>query len=153
MVPSLTPTVMAAVPLCAGVAVTLDRLNHAAGKFGLRLRFENKDNPTLVLATQTVPVAPQTTYCLSFQYKTDSLQSLSTPVLSVQDAADEKRLAVSTSLFPNGTQDWQAATLRFTTKPETEAITVRSALSGAGQTMRWAFHREVPHLRPRRRLV
>ena len=53
-----------------------------------------------------------------------------------------ERLALEPALYMGG------ETVR-----KTEAITVRSALSGAGQTMRWAFHREVPHLRPRRRLV
>jgi hypothetical protein len=109
-----------------GVSVSLDRLNHAVGKFSLRLRFDAKDNPTLLLATQTVPVQPKTNYCLRFSYKTDTLQSLSTPVISVQDAADERRLAVSTPPLPNGTSDWQALSLRFTTKAETEAVTVRA---------------------------
>lgn len=108
-----------------GVTVTLDRVHRAEGKQALRLRFESKDNPTMLLATQTVPVAPQTTYCLAFKYKTDELQSLSTPLVSVQDAADEKRLAVATRPLPNGLQDWQMMTLRFTTKPETEAVTLR----------------------------
>ncbi|MBI1761270.1 MAG: tetratricopeptide repeat protein [Acidobacteria bacterium] len=107
------------------VNVSLDQQTHAVGQMSLRFRFEQEENLTLILATQTAPVQPNTSYCLSFAARTEALQSLSTPLVSVTDAVEEKRLGVSSAPLPNGTRDWQPTTLRFTTKPATEAVTVR----------------------------
>lgn len=107
------------------VTVSLDQQTHAAGQLSLRFRFEQQDNLTLILAAQTAPVKPNTSYCLSFAARTETLQSLSTPLVGVADAADDKRLSVTTTPLPNGTHDWQTTTLRFATKPTTEAVTVR----------------------------
>jgi hypothetical protein len=109
----------------AGLSISLDKLNHAAGKLSLRFRFDVRENRVLLLAAQTVPVLPKVNYCLSYSFKTDALQSLSTPLVSVHDAADARRLSAATPPLPNGTADWQEGSLRFTTKPETEAVTVR----------------------------
>ncbi len=108
-----------------GVTVTLDQQTHAAGQLSLRFKFDLAENPTLILATQTVPVQPNTGYCLRFTARTEALQSLSTPLISVVDAANENRLGVSTAPLPNGNNDWKETVLHFTTKAETEAVTVR----------------------------
>lgn len=107
------------------VTVSLDQQTRAAGQMSLRFRFEQEENLTLILATQTAPVKPNTSYCLSFAARSEALQSLSTPLVSVVDAADNNRLSVTTLPLPNGTHVWQTTTIRFTTKPETEAVTVR----------------------------
>lgn len=107
------------------VSVSLDQQTRAAGQLSLRFRFEQEDNLTLILAAQTAPVKPNTNYCLSLAARTEALQSLSTPLISVTDAANDKSLSVATPPLPNGTHDWQTMTLRFATKPTTEAVTVR----------------------------
>lgn len=107
------------------VNVSLDQQTHASGQLSLRFRFEQEENLTLILATQTAPVKPNTSYCLSFAARSEALQSLSTPLVGVVDAADNNRLNLTTLPLPLGTHDWQTTTLRFTTKPETEAVTVR----------------------------
>lgn len=107
------------------VGVTLDQQTHAAGQLSLRFRFDQLENLTLVLAAQTAPVKPNANYCLSFAARTEALQSLSTPLVSVTDAGDDKRLSAATPQLPNGTNDWTTTVLRFATKAETEAVTVR----------------------------
>ncbi len=109
----------------ATVNVTLDQQTRAAGQLSLRFRFDQQDNLTLILAAQTAPVQPNTNYCLSFAARTEALQSLSTPLVGVSDAAADKRLNVAAPPLPNGTAEWQTTTLRFATKPATEAVTVR----------------------------
>ncbi len=109
----------------ATVNVLLDQQTRAAGQLSLRFRFEQQDNLTLILAAQTAPVKPNTNYCLSFAARTEALLSLSTPLINVTDAADDKRLNVATPQLPNGTHEWQMTTLRFAAKSETEAVTVR----------------------------
>lgn len=109
----------------AGVLASLDQQQHAAGALSLRLRFDVADNQPLLLATQTAPVRPNTNYCLRFAVKTEALQSLSNVLVGVYDAANEQRLSVVTPPFANGTSDWTETKLSFTTKPETEAVTLR----------------------------
>jgi tetratricopeptide (TPR) repeat protein len=108
-----------------GVTVTLDQQAHAAGQLSLRFKFDVPENSALILATQTMPVQPNKNYCLRFVARTEALQSLSTPLISVVDAADENRLRAATAPLPNGSNDWKETVLQFATKAETEAVTVR----------------------------
>jgi Flp pilus assembly protein TadD len=109
-----------------GMTVALDQQTHAAGRLSLRFKFDVADNSALILATQTVPVRPNINYCLRFAARTEALQSLSTLLISAVDAADENRLRATTAPLPNGSNDWKETLLRFTTKAETEAVTVRA---------------------------
>lgn len=108
-----------------GVTVTLDQQTHAAGQLSLRFKFEASENSALILATQTVPVQPNKNYCLRFVARTEALQSLSTPLISIVDAADENRLRAATAPLANGSNDWKEMVLHFATKAETEAVMVR----------------------------
>ena len=107
------------------VNASLDQQTHAAGQLSLRFRFEQEENLTLILASQTAPVKPITGCCLIPAARREALHRLCTPLVAVVDAADNNRLSVATLPLPLGTHDWQTTTLRFTTKPETEAVTVR----------------------------
>lgn len=108
-----------------GVTVTLDQQTHAAGQLSLRFKFAVPENLTLILATQTVLVQPNKSYCLRFAARTEALQSLSTPLIGVVDAGDENRLRTATAPLPTGANDWKEIVLHFVTKAETEAMTVR----------------------------
>lgn len=107
-----------------GVRVTLDRKEPRAGQQALRLSFDVPGNALLIAATQTVIVQGATAYRLSFAARTEELQSLSTPLVDVFDAADQARLAASNQL-PLGTHAWKDYELEFKTTAKTEAVTVR----------------------------
>lgn len=108
-----------------GVRVTLDRKEPRAGQQALRLSFDVQENAPLIIATQTVLVQPATAYRLSFAVRTEELQSLSTPLVEVFDAADPSRLAAASKQFPLGTHEWKDYELEFKTAGKTEAVTVR----------------------------
>jgi tetratricopeptide (TPR) repeat protein len=108
-----------------GVRVTLDRKEPRTGQQALRLSFDVQSNAPLVIATQTIIVQPATAYQLSFAARTEELQSLSTPLVDVFDAADQTRLAAASNQLPLGTQGWKDYELNFKTTAKTEAVTVR----------------------------
>lgn len=107
-----------------GVRATLDRKEPRAGQQDLRLSFDAPGNAPLIVATQTVIVQPSTAYRLSFAARAEELQSLSTPLIDVFDAAEQTRLAASNQL-PIGTHAWKDYELEFKTTAKTEAVTVR----------------------------
>jgi tetratricopeptide (TPR) repeat protein len=108
-----------------GVTVGLDPQVFSAGALSLRLRFDVKENVALIVATQTAPVQPRTAYRLHCMVKTEDLQSLSTPFISIQDAADDKRLSVTTPAVSSGSANWTEYQVDFVTTTATEAVTVR----------------------------
>ncbi len=108
-----------------GVTVGLDPQVFSAGALSLRLRFDVKENVALIVATQTAPVQPRTAYRLRCMIKTEELQSLSTPFISIQDAADDKRLSITTPAISSGSANWTEYKTDFVTTAATEAVTVR----------------------------
>ena len=62
---------------------------------------------------------------MRYAVKTEELQSLSTPFVSIQDAADDKRLSVVTAALSVGTANWTEYKTEFVTPAATEAVTVR----------------------------
>ncbi len=108
-----------------GIVVSLDGQERRSGTYSLRLDFELSDNAGIVIATQTVPVAPATTYQLSFTAKTQGLRSLSAPFIAVADVVSNDRLRVTSAPLSLGDSDWQDYTVKFTTPSETEAVVVR----------------------------
>ncbi|NOT60796.1 MAG: hypothetical protein HOP19_11305, partial [Acidobacteria bacterium] len=109
----------------ADVTVGLDPQVFSAGSLSLRLRFDTKENIALILAAQTVTVQPRTAYRLRCMVKTEALQSLSTPFIAIQDAADDKRLSVASPSISTGTAEWTEYKTDFVTPAATEAVTVR----------------------------
>lgn len=108
-----------------GARITLDRKEPRAGQQALRVSFDVQENAPLIVATQTVPVAPAKAYRLSFAARTEELQSLSTPVVEISDAADQARLAAASHQLPTGTHEWKDYVIDFKTTAKTEAVTVR----------------------------
>jgi len=101
--------------------ITLDSHGHT-GKGSLRIVFRAPSTLDKVPVSQTVAVEPGTQYRLEYYVRTENLVTASTPVLTVTDAVDGTVLATSKAL-PTGTNDWQQATLDFTTKPSHDGIT------------------------------
>jgi hypothetical protein len=108
-----------------GVRVTLDRKEVIAGEQSLRVSFNVEENVAIVLAAQTVPVKPKKRYCLSFFVKTEELESLSTPLVELYDAADIKRARAATAPFPTRDSKWAEYVISLDTVADTEALTIR----------------------------
>lgn len=109
----------------SGVKASLDRKQPNKGRQSLRFGFEVRENIPQTFLAQTVMVKPSTTYQLDYAFKTEELFGWSMLTLESVDAADPGRLRASNSPLPNGTNDWRAEQLKFTTSPKTEAVTVR----------------------------
>jgi hypothetical protein len=108
-----------------GFTVGLDPQVFSAGRLGLRLRFDVKENIALILAEQVAVVTPRTAYRLQYRVKTEELQSLSTPFVVVQDATDDKRLSVASAALSVGSAEWTEYKTDFVTPAATEAVVVR----------------------------
>ncbi|MBL8167968.1 MAG: tetratricopeptide repeat protein [Acidobacteria bacterium] len=124
-----TPFLTWRVTPMTGVRITLDRQTPHSGEQTLRASFDLGGNTPFNIATQTVRVNPSTNYVLSFAVRSEELQSLSTPLVEVYDAAFEiaggNRVRAAIPQLPVGTQAWTEHKLAFTTNSATEAVTVR----------------------------
>jgi tetratricopeptide (TPR) repeat protein len=109
----------------AGVRVTLDRKEPAAGEQSLRVGFNVEQNAAIILATQTVPAQPKKRYCLSFFARTEGLESLSTPLVEIYDSADMKRARAAPAPFPTRDNNWAESVISLDTVADTEALTIR----------------------------
>jgi hypothetical protein len=112
-----------------GVKAILDRKEPRDGRQSLRVGFNVRENVAFTVATQTVPVRPSTNYVLTFSFKSEGLESLSTPIIEVFDSAYDitggNRVRVATRPLPNGSKGWTDDQLEFTTNAQTEAVTIR----------------------------
>lgn len=130
-----------------GVRVTFDRDKPQTGRQSMRLSFTVDGNNAFTLASQTIPVKPNQSYCLGFFVKSEELKSLSMPFVEMYDAADGSRAHAATDQFPidqprwdsfeqqatntpgkkeaDAGPPWRPYSLSITTRPETEALTVR----------------------------
>jgi hypothetical protein len=109
----------------AGFTASRDSQAHRAGDYSLRLNFDAPDHAELNLASQTVAVKPAVGYRLSFAARTEALQSSSTPLVEVYDAASMAQLHARSEPLKAGNNDWRDYVLEFTTSPATEVVTVR----------------------------
>ena len=105
--------------------VTLDQKEPSEGNHSLRYSFDLEGNLPLTLATQTVPVKRNKKYCLSFFVKTEELESLSTPLVEVFDAADLNRAHAMTAPVRTRNNKWTEYEIAIDTAAATEALTVR----------------------------
>lgn len=142
---SKTPFYSWRVAPVTGVRITFDRDHPHSGRQSMRYSFTVDGNNPFTLASQTIPVKPSRTYCLGFFVKSEDLKSLSMPYVEMYDAADGSRAHSATDPFPidqprwdsfeqqagkiPGKADagppWRPYSLSITTRPETEALTVR----------------------------
>ncbi len=108
-----------------GVMLSLDQEQPQAGVYSLRVSFSSNESGEMMLAQQTVPVAPSTGYRLSFAVRTQELKSFSLPLVEVIDAAGADKLSAASPPLELTISNWRDSVLEFTTKPTTEAVTVR----------------------------
>ncbi|HMV47813.1 MAG TPA: tetratricopeptide repeat protein [Blastocatellia bacterium] len=107
-----------------GVKVSLDRKGPFSGGQSFRIGFEVRENVPMSLLMQTVPVKASTNYSLSYATKTEELQGWSMLSVEVINAGSGNRLAAAAPL-PNGTHDWKAEQINFSTDAKTEVVTIR----------------------------
>ena len=108
-----------------GVTMARDSQEHKSGAYSLRVSFDLSGNPVVVIATQTVPIAPATTYRLSFAAQTEELRNLSPPLVEVYDAARRERLHVESKPIMTEKKEWHDYSIEFTTTASTEAVTIQ----------------------------
>ena len=101
-----------------------DRTVHHGASQSLRLQFQARSELDFFNVSQLVVLEAGAQYDLECFVKTRDLQSASTPIIQVLDAADGSVL-VSSQAVPTGDNDWQLMTLTFKTGPTTEAVTIR----------------------------
>jgi TPR repeat len=94
-----------------------------SGARSLRLVFQVRLKLSSVHASQLVAVSPDTQYDFEFYRKSQKLESGSTPVVQVTNAADGALLIASDGA-PTGSSDWQRVSLSFKTPPKSEAVVV-----------------------------
>ncbi|MGH9768087.1 MAG: tetratricopeptide repeat protein [Blastocatellia bacterium] len=112
-----------------GAKVLQDLKEPRADKHSLRTGFDVRGNVGFIIASQTVPAKPSTSYVLTFSIRSDKLLSLSTPLVEVFDSAyvlaQENRVRAAIRQLPNGESEWTDHKLEFKTAAQTEAVTVR----------------------------
>jgi hypothetical protein len=96
---------------------------HTGGR-SLRLVFQVRSKLDAINVTQIVPVVAGTEYDFECYVKTEKLQSGSTPLIQVEDAADGAILA-STTAAASGDSDWQRVAVALKTGAKTEAVTIK----------------------------
>ena len=101
-----------------------DRVKHD-GVRSLRLTFKGTAVPKLFNAAQTIAVAPDAQYRLTFWLRTENLRAPAGPLLDVSTGDESKSLA-GTPPFPNGTNEWRQISLDFHVPAETDGIEIRT---------------------------
>jgi len=104
------------------------RVGHS-GSHSLRVFFQVRSNIEGVDVSQLVPVAPNTQYDFECYVQTERLESASTPIVAIADAADETTLATS-GAAPSGNNNWQRITLAFKTGAKAEAVRIKISRPG-----------------------
>jgi Flp pilus assembly protein TadD len=110
--------------------ISIDDARPHSGRGSLSVVFKSPGKLESVPISQTVVVAPDTQYKLQFYLRTEGMIGASTPELILNDPAGQ-RLASSPPV-PTGTNDWQAVTLTFKTKPNEDGILVSFAREPCG---------------------
>jgi tetratricopeptide (TPR) repeat protein len=100
------------------------RVAHS-GNNSLRLFFQVRSHLQNIDLSQLIPVAPNTHYDFEYYVKTEKLESGSTPVIAIFDAANEANVLASSASAPNGNSDWQRLVLSFKTAADAEAVKIR----------------------------
>jgi hypothetical protein len=114
----------------AGASVAIDSRAARSGQRSLRLSFNAPSQIEFKNVSQLVVVEPSTRYRLTFSVRTEELKSAATLYTEVLDGAGESVTLGATSPVAVGTQDWQPATIEFTTGPRTQSVLVRLSRAG-----------------------
>ena len=116
--------------LPAGAQVAIDSRSAHGGQRSLRASFNAAAQIDFKSVSQLVVVEPATRYRLTFFFRTEELKSAATVHAEVLDATGDGALLGATPSVPAGTQDWQPATIEFTTGPRTQSVVVRLNRAG-----------------------
>lgn len=106
------------------IQIDIDPNENHRGRRSLRLVFQVRLRHEPVIATDLIPVTPDTQYDLEFYVKTNKLQSGATPFIQIKNAADALVLATSPDA-PNGDKDWTQVSVPFKTLPGMQAVMVQ----------------------------
>ena len=107
----------------SGAKPAVDVAEKFNGERSLQVSFNGDWNPSAALLSQTIAVAPNQRYRLSFALKTKDLVTGGPPRIVLTDATNDQIL-VKSETFPQSTGSWQQLTVEFTTLPAAEAIVV-----------------------------
>ncbi len=113
--------------------IGIDPTHAHTGVRSLRLLFQVRSRLDSINISQLVPVFANTQYDFEYYVKTEKLQSGSTPVIQIVEAADNSVLASSESAG-TGDNDWKRVALSFKTGAKTQAVIVRTVREGCGET-------------------
>lgn len=102
--------------------VALDTRGAHTGGRSLRIAFNAPAHVDFRNVSQLVVVEPATRYRLSFYVRAQDLQSVSTPVLSVLDAADQSVPLAASAPVVAGTSDWQQVAVEFVSPLHSDGI-------------------------------
>ncbi len=103
--------------------IGIDAEEPHGGRGSLRLAFSVSTKLDDISVSQTVVVEPNSQYRLECYFRTRTLNSGSTPQITILDATDNTILAQSPPL-PTGTNNWERVTIDFKTKPKSDGVTI-----------------------------
>ncbi|HJU94027.1 MAG TPA: carbohydrate binding domain-containing protein [Pyrinomonadaceae bacterium] len=107
----------------AKIRMAIDVSEKSGGSKSLQLIFDGEWNPGTPLISQTVLVAPNTIYPVSFSIKTKELATGGPLMLTVNDASSGELLGKSDN-FPS-TDSWVTLNFEFTTLETSKAAIIR----------------------------
>lgn len=104
------------------VQIAIDSHAHS-GRGSLRIVFRAPNTLAKVQLSQIVIIEPGAQYRFECFVRTEDLNSVSTPILVVQDTVDSSTLGQAKPL-PTGSNGWQQVTFDFKTNPKHDGIIV-----------------------------
>lgn len=107
----------------AGVVLSLDDENPAAGKSSLKIEFKGESGPDVAIISQLVMVESPALYRLQFAARTEEIVSGGLPGVTVIDASTGRPLGQS-GVFPLTSNGWRNYTVDFTVSETTSAIQI-----------------------------
>lgn len=113
--------------------IGIDPARGHTGVRSLRLLFQVRSQLESINVSQLVPVFPNRQYDFEYYVKTEKLQSGSTPVIEIVEAANNSVLA-SSEAAGTGDTDWKRVATSFKTGPQTQAVMVKIIRGGCGDT-------------------
>ena len=106
------------------VQIGVDPSKAHSGHHSLRMLFQVKTKLEDISVSQQVAVLPETEYEFECFVSTEKLETGSTPLVQIVDAADQSVLAMSPPVA-TGTNDWRRVVLTFKTKPNSEGVIIK----------------------------
>jgi alpha-L-arabinofuranosidase len=116
-----------------GAVTRIDSATAHSGAKSLRIDFDGGEDLDYWHISQSIPVEPNTTYCLQGYLRVEGIRAFSSIRLAVQDGRPNgwEKLYVSTAdLY--ATQGWTPVSAAFTTLPDTGSVLVLATRSGMG---------------------